>query len=119
MYEISVEDTFDSAHCLTDYDGACSNLHGHTYRTIVRFRFSELGSSGMAIDFAYAKKVIQKILSILDHQYINDVKQFKDTPPSAENISSFIFYQVKQQIPQVHSVSVWETPTNCATFFED
>ena len=119
MYELSVEDTFDSAHCLSDYDGACSNLHGHTYRTVIRFRFKELGSGGMALDFAYAKHVIRGVLSMMDHKYINDIESFKDTIPSAENISSFIFYQVKMQIPEVHSVSVWETPTNCATFFED
>lgn len=119
MYEISVEETFDSAHCLMDYDGACANLHGHTYRTIVRFRFAELGKSGMAIDFAYAKKVIREVLADLDHQYINDLEYFHNTSPSAENISFYIFSRVKEQIPQVNSVSVWETPTNCATYYED
>lgn len=119
MYEISVEDTFDSAHCLKDYNGACSRLHGHTYRTIVRFRCKELDASGIAIDFAQAKRVIREIIARLDHQYINDLEHFKDSSSSAENIASYIYYLVKESLPQIHSVSIWETPTNCATYFED
>lgn len=119
MYEISVEETFDSAHCLLDYEGACANLHGHTYRTIVRFSFAELGRSGMAIDFSHAKRVVRDVMSLLDHKYINELESFKDTSPSAENIAYYIFQRVKEQIPQVSSVSVWETPTNCATYYEE
>ena len=119
MYEISVEETFDSAHCLTDYEGNCANLHGHTYRTQVRFRFAELGRSGMAIDFSVAKKTVRGVLGELDHRFINELEHFKEISPSAENIASFIYYRVKEQIPQVSSVSVWETPTSCATYYED
>mgnify|MGYP003362362877 FL=1 len=32
MYELSTEHCFDSAHFLTDYCGACENLHGHRWR---------------------------------------------------------------------------------------
>lgn len=119
MYELTIEDTFDSAHCLQGYDGACRNLHGHTYRAVVRFRFAQLGQNGMALDFAHAKDILKNILAKLDHHYINDVPEFQDTPPTAENISKYIFDCLKQQIPDTYSVSIWETPTNCATYFED
>ena len=35
MYLLKTEQTFDSAHFLSDYQGKCRNLHGHQWRVIV------------------------------------------------------------------------------------
>ena len=119
MYEIAIEDTFDAAHCLRDYDGACSRLHGHTYRVRAAFRFDTLQASGLAFDFRLAKEMLRDVLEYLDHKYINDLPEFSVQNPSAEAIAKFIFDRVKQSVPQTYSISVWETPTSCATYFED
>lgn len=118
MYEISVEDTFDAAHCLRDYEGACSRVHGHTYRVRAAFRFASLEDSGLAFDFRKAKEVLRGIVERLDHQYINDLPEFSIQNPSAESIAKYIFDRVKESVPGIYSVSVWETPTSCATYFE-
>ena len=47
MYEISIEDTFDSAHCLREYKGNCEHLHGHTYKAKVVFRCLTLDKIGI------------------------------------------------------------------------
>lgn len=119
MYEIAVEDTFDAAHCLRDYEGTCSRLHGHTYRVRAAFRFASLEDTGLAFDFRNAKSVLSEIVEHLDHQYINDLPEFSVQNPSAEAIAKHIFDRVKGSVPQTYSVSVWETPTSCATYFEE
>jgi len=116
MYEISTEDTFDAAHCLRDYEGSCSRLHGHTYRVMARFRFASLDDSGMALDFRGARRILRCAVDYMDHQFINDLPEFSQRNPTAENIASFIYERIKPECPQLHSVSVWETPTSCATY---
>lgn len=119
MYEIAIEDTFDAAHCLRDYNGSCSRLHGHTYKVRAAFRFRTVEASGLAFDFRQAKELLGSILEHLDHQYINDLPEFSIQNPSAENIAKFIFDGIKARIAQVYSISVWETPTSCATYFKE
>lgn len=120
MYEIAIEDTFDAAHCLRDYEGACSRLHGHTYLVRVAFQFKSIdAASGLTLDFREAKAVLRSVIDYLDHKYINDLPEFLEQNPSAEAIAKLIFDRTKCRIPQTYSVSVRETPTSCATYFED
>ncbi len=119
MYEIAVEDTFDAAHSLRNYEGSCSRLHGHTYKVRVAFRFVSLEESGLAFDFRQAKQELRNMLDYLDHQYINELPEFLIHNPSAEAIAKLIFDRLKESIPQIYSVGIWETPTSCATYWED
>jgi 6-pyruvoyltetrahydropterin/6-carboxytetrahydropterin synthase len=119
MYEITVEDTFDAAHCLPDHEGNCRRLHGHTYRVQARFRFGSIEESGMAIDFRKVKASLRAVLAHLDHQYINDLPAFAGRNPTAENVAKFIFDEISRKHTSLHSVSVWETSTSCATYFPD
>lgn len=118
MYEIAIEDTFDAAHCLRDYDGTCSRLHGHTYKVRAAFRFECVDSSGIAFDFRRAKQVLRDVLDYLDHQYINELPEFSMRNPSAEAIAKLIYDKLKEVVPQTYMVGVWETPTSCATYWE-
>lgn len=118
MYEIAVEHSFDAAHCLRDYDGSCRQLHGHTYRVRAAFRAESLEQTGLAVDFRAAKRLLKQTLDYLDHQYINDLPEFESLNPTAENIAKFIFDRVKGANPLLFSVSVWETPTSCATYYD-
>ena len=119
MYEITIEDTFDSAHCLRDYDGQCSKLHGHTYRVHARFRFSELDAVGMTVDFRKAKDALRSVTAdYLDHTYMNELPEFSIHNPTAERVARFIYDRLKSVYSELASVSVWETPTSCATYYE-
>ncbi|MCL5105024.1 MAG: 6-carboxytetrahydropterin synthase QueD [Armatimonadetes bacterium] len=119
MYEITIDDMFDAAHCLRGYEGKCRQLHGHTYRTQVCFKVSDLEASGIAIDFRAAKSLLRDILDYMDHQYMNELPEFLDQNPTAENIARLIYERMKEKMPEVQKVSVWETPTSCATYYED
>ena len=119
MYDISVEDTFDAAHCIPNYDGSCRRLHGHTYRVQIAFRCPDLDESGMAIDFRLAKQLLRNALEYVDHQYINDLPEFLTRPPTAENIARFLYDRIKAENAQLYSVTIWETPTSKVTYYED
>lgn len=73
---LTKEFTFEAAHFLEDYDGVCSQLHGHSYRLYVTVRGipsdDELDpKNGMVIDFGYLKQLVNDaIISEFDHSLI-------------------------------------------------
>ena len=46
MYTIQTEASFDSAHFLKDYEGKCSNIHGHRWRIEVELAAHSLVKEG-------------------------------------------------------------------------
>ncbi|HOM72529.1 MAG TPA: 6-carboxytetrahydropterin synthase QueD [Armatimonadota bacterium] len=120
MYEILVEEKFDAAHCLRGYPGNCEKLHGHTYKVQVALRTPHLGEIGMAVDFRSVKSALRTILKGLDHTYINELPEFSKTNPTAENLACYIYGKMKQEFAQIlHKVTVWETESSAASYWEE
>jgi len=102
--------TFDSAHSLPNYPGHCKNVHGHTYKLEVTVRGQINQATGLVMDFYDLKNLVtEHILSKLDHCYLNDVLP---CIPSAENIAVWICQVMNVQLPSLHKVKLWETPTS-------
>ncbi|MDR1974615.1 MAG: 6-carboxytetrahydropterin synthase QueD [Bacteroidales bacterium] len=60
--------TFEAAHALKDYNGACANIHGHSYKLEVAVTGLSIGEDGMIIDFKDLKALVKKnILDEFDH----------------------------------------------------
>lgn len=118
MFEVLVKDRFDAAHNLVraGVNKSCENLHGHCYKVDVVFRCYELNEVGMAIDFTLAKQALRKVIVKLDHKYLNELEPFKDRNTTAECIARYIYHQIKEDIQEIYSVSVWESDTSCATY---
>jgi len=113
-----VESQFDSAHNLRGYEGPCESLHGHTYRVQVCYSGAQLDECGMLIDFKRLKSALNDIICHLDHCYLNDLPEFKEINPTAENIAKTICESMQAAVGDgISKVSVWETPTSCATYF--
>lgn len=120
MYELMVESQFDSAHNLRGYEGLCESLHGHTYRVQVRYRGSELNELGILVDFKKIKQSLREILEYLDHRYLNELPEFRDINPTAENIAKFFFERMRSIYGSgINLVTVWETNTSSASYFEE
>jgi 6-pyruvoyltetrahydropterin/6-carboxytetrahydropterin synthase len=103
--------TFDAAHFLTDYEGDCSRMHGHTYKLEVTVGGSMVGD--MVIDFKLLNEVVkERIISKLDHQLLNEVLPFRTT---AENIAEWAFKKLFfiEGCP-IERIRLWETPTSFA-----
>ncbi len=68
--------TFEMAHVLKNYDGACKNIHGHSYCLIVTIsgipsEDKKASSLGMVMDFSSLKVFIQKlIIEKFDHALV-------------------------------------------------
>ncbi len=122
MFEISVNQHFDAAHFLRNYHGKCEALHGHRYEVRVTLKASELDEAGMAYDFLELKKQLGSIIYRFDHTCLNDVPPFDKLNPSAENIATTIFHELKPRLVDTVTLSlveVWESPENRAAYIPD
>ncbi len=122
MFEVRVKDKFSSAHRLRNYNGKCEELHGHNWEVEVFCESAELNEIGLVIDFKELKKYLSEILDLLDHKYLNETEFFSKNNPSSENIAKFIFKEMKRFFPaggiKLSKVTVWETPTSSASYYE-
>lgn len=137
--------SWNMAHRMPNHDSACHNLHGHYYTAELQLEGSlvaKQGSSreGMVTDFGIVKELAQRhIYEVLDHACMvwerDDImhdfyKQHVDLKhlivpfvPTAENIAVWVFDQLSGKISEacgsnakLVSVTIWETPTSCATY---
>ena len=124
---------FDAAHVLTDHQGLCRNLHGHTYRVDVSV--AQAGDGDMVIDFKELKGVLSEvILDRFDHSFIYNTGSVGESEIAAvvekhgmrtvaipfrstvENLAKLFFNELKDRISGLSAVKVWETADNCAEF---
>lgn len=110
---LSREFIFDAAHNLIHYHGKCEKLHGHTYRLKIVLE-GEPDSEGMVMDFIELDSIVkERVISRLDHSYINDTI----TQPSAENIALWIWRELEKHVKRencgLYEVHVWETAKSC------
>ena len=63
---------FEMAHALTDYEGRCSNIHGHSYKLAVTVSGEAAASPlGMVIDFSCLKAIVQEhVVEPFDHALV-------------------------------------------------
>jgi len=122
-FEVYVESNFSAAHQLKLYKGKCENLHGHNWKVGVIVSSAKLNEQQMVIDFVKLKKILNKVLSSLDHKYLNDISFFKTVQPTAENIAKYIYWKLKEKLRQKNltkiKVIVWETPFQYASYEEE
>ena len=108
------EDFIDASHRLNDYDGKCSNIHGHTWKICIWIRGDEadLQPNGILWDFGN----IKKITSMLDHKNLNEV--LPDNP-TAEHITLFIYRQLKKDYPHLlFKIRVFENAVSKLAYCE-
>jgi 6-pyruvoyltetrahydropterin/6-carboxytetrahydropterin synthase len=122
MYELMVESKFSAAHQLRGYQGQCEKLHGHNWRVTVAVTAERLDEQGLAIDFHQLKKALREILDQLEHTFLNDIFPFTQINPSSENLAKWIYDNMMKKVNddniEVASVTVWESDTASASYFE-
>ena len=122
MYEITTEAQFSAAHRLKNYRGPCENLHGHNWLVKATVACTQLDESGIGIDFKVLKSKLKDIIDQFDHSDLNAVFDAHDLNPSSENIACFIFGRLRELLSEWHGsvkrVEVFETPGNCAAYYE-
>ena len=126
---------FDAAHILTNHQGLCKNLHGHTYRVDVSVAAPDGNLDDMVIDFKDLKKIASEtVCDVFDHAFIYNTESpgeceiaavvekngmrtvalpFRST---AENLARHFYGELLPKIPGLVAVKVWETADSCAEF---
>lgn len=126
---------FDAAHVLTNHQGLCKNLHGHTYRVDVSVAQADGVGGDMVIDFKDLKRIASEVVcERFDHAFIYNTESpgereiaavvekngmrvapipFRST---AENLAKLCFDELKARIPGLVAVKVWETADSCAEY---
>jgi len=119
MFELKAQMYFAAAHHLLNYDGECENQHGHNWLVEVYVTGDQLDKSNILIDYKVLKKELKDVLDLLDHKDLNELPYFKGISPSSEMISKFIYQKLKEKVNILSKVSVWETNTSCASYYEN
>lgn len=94
-------DHMDCAHSVKALDG-CDVTHGHTYKVEVVVEGPLVG--GMVMDFKALREVARRAMAKYDHK---DLSVIFDVP-SAENIVSALFTDIRKELPGLYSVRMWE-----------
>ena len=126
---------FDAAHVLTNHQGLCKNLHGHTYREDVSVAQADGDARDMVIDFKDLKRLATDVICArFDHAFIYNTESagereiaavvekngmrtvaipFRST---AENLAKMFFTDLRAHIPGIVAVKVWETADSAAEY---
>jgi 6-pyruvoyltetrahydropterin/6-carboxytetrahydropterin synthase len=97
---------FEAAHKLPHHPGKCRELHGHSYHLVVCVDRPVAKDTGMAIDFSDLKQVVRReVVDRLDHTYVND----RIDNPTAEVMAAWIWNALREPLPGLSEVELWET----------
>lgn len=123
MYEIKILASFSAAHRLENFYGKCEALHGHNWKVEVFLMGENLNETGLLRDFGAVKAQTKELLEEIDHKYLNELPAFSQQNPSSENLAFFLFQRLSAELNRdgvrVSRVSVWESDTSCASYFQD
>lgn len=141
---VTKEFDFEMAHALWNYDGACKNIHGHSYRLFVTLAGTPIADSrnpkfGMVLDFKDLKEMVRgPVVDFLDHSLVvyreadgevlstvrtmyEKVHVF-DFQPTCENLVLFIVETIEKMLPpglDLHAVKLYETATSFAEWYAE
>jgi len=120
MYEVSVEQSFASAHALRNYRGGCENVHGHNFRVQISIQGEHLDETGLLVDFLEVQSLMGAVIGSLDHQFLNEVSPFDQINPSAENIAKYFYDRIRAGLTngavRIAEVRIWETDSSSALY---
>lgn len=140
MFTLKSENSFDAAHFLSGYKGKCGNIHGHRWKVEIEILSDELScekqTRGMIVDFDSLKVDLKKEVDYFDHSLIVEKNTLKektmealkeegilivevDFRSTAENFAKYFYNVMKNKGYKVKCATVYETPTNCASYYEN
>ena len=131
MYRVTKRIDFCYGHRLLDYDGVCKHPHGHNALAEIEVRTDTLDERNMVADFGDIKRLVKGWIDReLDHkmilrrddplvaplQSLGEPIYLLESNPTVERIAKLIFDEAVTLGLDIVTVTVWETPTSCATY---
>ena len=103
---------FEAAHCLpkAPQGHKCRRLHGHGYRIDIHVTDEVDDRRGWVIDFGDIKKVVEPIVSELDHRCLNDIPGLENS--TSEMIGKYLWDRIAPALKGLSGITVWESDTS-------
>lgn len=125
---------WEMGHRLLYHPGKCKNLHGHSYKALIRLE-GDLNDSGIIMDFYDLKRIVWPLIEKLDHSFMINkadtevlhlVERLKtkivlvEFETTAENLCVYILKGIaSSDLPKnIHSISCKINETN-STYAEN
>ena len=85
---------------------------------------NKLDSIGMVADFKTLKSMLMTVLDAMDHQYLNELPQFKNQNPTAEHLAQYIYETIEldelfTSNCKLNYIKVWESPKAAVIYRKD
>lgn len=100
---------FEAAHRLPEVPAGhkCERLHGHSFKIELAIAGPVDPKTGWFIDFGVVYDAWKPLHDVLDHNYLNDVEGLEN--PTSENLAKWIWDRMKEKLPSLVRVTVFET----------
>lgn len=110
---------FEAAHDLPTFPEGhkCRRLHGHSFRFDVAVEGEVDEAMGYLIDYGELKRVVNPIVTLLDHHYLNEIPGLENS--TSENLSRWLWNKIKPSLPLLTKVTVYETCTSVCEYKGD
>ena len=142
---LTKEFSFESAHALEGYAGACREIHGHSYRmfvTVAGRPSEDAGASdcGMVMDFGELKRIVtEQVVARMDHAFVLRRSEANERlaaelrgrferiemvgyQPTCENLLADFAARIGGSLPagvKLYSLRLHETATSYAEWFAE
>ncbi len=137
--------SFEAAHAIDGYDGACREIHGHSYKLFVTIKGVPESDErspkyGMVMDFGELKRIVnEQVVRPFDHAFMlrrsheNSVlyEQLRDRfermvlldfQPTTENLLGEFARRIQRQLPEgvkLHALRLHETETSYGEWYSE
>lgn len=134
MFTVTKEVYFCYGHRLMNHPGKCRNLHGHSVKATITLNAAQLDEQGMVCDFSDIQKAATSFIdTTLDHNFLlyrgdplcpvldrsGERYLTLDEHPTAEVLARIIYNHMKKLGFPVQKVTLWETMSANASYFEN
>lgn len=106
---------FQAAHRLPNVPVGhkCGRMHGHSFEVILHAN-QDLGARDLSIDYDYLDEIWAPFHIQLNYHCLNEIEGLSN--PTSEVISAWLWKRVKAVLPELSSVTVYETGSCGANF---
>lgn len=106
---------FEAAHRLPNVEDGhpCGRMHGHGFEVILHAD-QDLGQSDMGVDFDHLEELWNPLHEQFHYGCLNDIPGLEN--PTSEMLAAWIWRTLKQKLPELSWITVYETVTAGCNF---
>ena len=90
-------------------DHKCGRMHGHSFKMEISVEGEVDPDTGWLYDHARISRVMDPLLELLDHSYLNDIPGLEN--PTIENMCRWFWERLSPSLPGLAEIVIHETPS--------